>query len=770
MTVPKLVSNGDVNIPTSLTANGRAFGSKASCNAVKLSEDNTFTDKISFDALSTTGDVTVTGKITGTPLLNSKNLVDFNNNVVKIDEDATITSPIEMSVMMDPGVTAVITKDVGKLDGTNIFTYLNDRVLLDEARKVTVKLTAPNLKLEKGIKMVPTDATKETYFNGQNLVDYEASLFKDNDNSLSGKKTVTGTVKVGGDLKFATNVHPFGVDLPELKSTAFQKSVEQTVVLPYTIGDITEVNKVTVDKIDSVKMNDICFPDETSCTLTCDASLDGQICVHFKKNLKASGGISFDKLENIKMNSVLGDLDSNTNSYNLDELKITSGGLDWTNDKAAGGVSDLMKNLVVKSNKDWSSRDDTATTVQTISADVDFKDTATVSITDLVVSSGLVNAGDATNEVNPQAIKRDAALKVGGNTFTGAKTFAKKVEGTLATVNKIVNLKEINDMNVEDFKNKVVYSEDMTDANLEMAQTITGTWTLSNGIQVDGVMDVQGKIDNVKVEDFVSKHQVQTNKDIPKMTFSQGLTVTGNIDATGTGFQTDLDDFMTNTIRISTDETINNKLQFTGKVELKKADGTPVDMTVSSLNNIPANTWALAESSDSQTVDIKTIFNQETVPINGNLVTNDINGINLSDKWADAIKINENAKITGPGIITFADTTVLEGKKLQGTLPARFNVLDTLMVDVSKFVTNLHNFYTENIVGVIPKLDKEIRIAQRLDLGVVSYLDEVAKPKYLAEDFDDKEELTFNAVSVSVLELDKNLFSINYRIDSACTR
>merc|ERR1719500_1788598 len=629
-TVPKLVSNGDVNIPTSLTANGRAFGSKASCNAVKLSEDNTFTDKISFDALSTTGDVTVTGKITGNPLLNSKNLVDFNDNVVRIDEDATITSPIEMSVMMDAGVTAVITKDAGTLDGTNIFTYLDDRVLLDEAGEVTVKLTAPNLKFEKGIKMVPTDATKETYFNGQNLVDYEASLFKDDDDFLSGKKTVTGTVKVGGDLKFATNVHPFGVDLPELKNTAFQKSVEQTVVLPYTIGDITEVNKVTVDKIDTVKMNDICFSDETSCTLTCDASLDGQICVHFKKNLKASGGINFDKLENIKMSSVLGDLDSNTNSYNLDELKITSGGLDWTNDKAAGGVSDLMKNLVVKSNKDWSSRDDTATTVQTISADVDFEEA--VSITDLVVSSGLVNAGDAANEVNPQAIKRDAALKVGGNTFTGAKTFAKKVEGQVATVNKIVNLKEINDLNVEDFKNKALYSEDMTDANLEMAQTITGTWTLTNGIQVDGAMDVNGKIDNVKVEDFVSKHQVQTNKDIPKVTFSQGLTVTGNVDASGTGFQTKLGNFMNNHIRLSTEETINNKLKFTGKVEFETADGTPVDMTVSSLNKIPANTWALTEPSVAQTVGIKTIFNQETVTINGNLVTNDINDINLSDK------------------------------------------------------------------------------------------------------------------------------------------
>ena len=58
----------------------------------------------------------------------------------------------------------------------------------------------------------------------------------------------------------------------------------------------------------------------------------------------------------------------------------------------------------------------------------------------------------------------------------------------------------------------------------------------------------------------------------------------------------------------------------------------------------------------------------------------------------------------------------------EATLPARFNdTLVTLMVDVSKFDTNLDNFYTANTVGVIPKLDKEIRIAPRLDLGVVKW-------------------------------------------------
>ena len=788
-TVPQIRSNADVSVPTKLTANGRDFGNTTSFNVAKLSEGNTFTGKMTFDdKLSTSSNVDVEGKVlissgaSTTPQLcigvaphNCKNLGEFNANVVRTDEDATVINPVTMPVVMANGVNAVIKKDTGTLDNVNIFTYLDEKVLLDEDRAVNVKLTAPNLKFKKGIKMVPTDGTgntddtRQTYFNGKNLVDYEGSLFKSGQNSISGKKTVTGTVKVGKDLNFAKDIHPFGVDLPALKNTAFQKSVEQTVSLAYTIGDITKVNKVTVDKIDDVQMNDICFIDDTEkCTMKCDSSLEKKTCVHFKKNLRASGGINFRKLENIKMSSVLTDLESNDNTYNLDELKITSGGLDWTNDASDGAVSGLLNNLVVKSNKDWSSRNVADTTVQTISGNVNFDNT--VSITDLDVTSGRVNKG-LSNEVNPQAIALDGALKAGGNTFTGAKTFTKKVEGTEATIMEIVNLKEINDLDVEDYKNKVVYSENMTCANLDMAQTITGTWTLSKGIVVDGTMDVKGEIDSVKVEDFVRLHQAQPDKNIPKVTFSQGLTVTGNLDANGTGFKSDLDAFMSNRIQLSTNDTINNKLQFTGEVEFKDASGALVDLTVGSLNNIPADTWALRQSpAEGQTVSIKTIFNQDIVTVNGNLDTDDINGINLSEEWADAIKINEDAHITGPGSIIFKDTTVLKGQKLNGTLPDRFNdTLGTLMVDVGKFVNNLHKFYTDNIVGVIPKLDKEIRIAQRLDLGVVSYLDEVAKPKYLADDFDAKDELKFNASRVSVLELDKNLFSINYRIDTPCT-
>jgi len=513
-------------------------------------------------------------------------------------------------------------------------------------------------------------------------------------------------------------------------------------------------------------MNDICFTDEASCTFTCKDSLP--TCVLFKKNLNASGGINFKKLESIRMDSILANLDSNANSYNLDLLKISSasGGLDWTNDDK-GGVSGLLKNMVVKSDKDWASRDESATTVQTVAGDIDFY--ASVSINDLKVKSGLVNAGTG-DEVAPVDISNDGALKAGGNKFTGTKTFTKQVKATEAIVKKIVNLKEINDLDVEDFKDKAVYSESMYDPDQIMTQTITGAWTLSRGVNVTGPMVVQGEIDGVAVDDFVQKHMAQFDKNIPKVTFSKGLTVTGDVDATGTNFKSTLDSFMANRIKLSTADTVENKLRFSGAVEFKDANGNLVDMTVTALNNIPANTWALTGADDTQKVNIKTVFNQDTVIINGNLVSNDLHGTDLSAKYADALKINEDAVIAGPGVVTFAEDTVLEGQKLKGTLPPNLNnTLKPLMEDVSKFVGNLHNFYADNIVNVIPKLDQEIRIAKKLDLGIVSYLDEVTQPRYLAIDLDDKKELTFNASKISALELDENLYSMNYRIDSLCS-
>ena len=226
---------------------------------------------------------------------------------------------------------------------------------------------------------------------------------------------------------------------------------------------------------------------------------------------------------------------------------------------------------------------------------------------------------------------------------------------------------------------------------------------------------------------------------------------------------------MAERVQLSTGDTIKNKLKFSGPVELEDADGYLVDLSVDTLNLIPSETWALSGTGEAQTVALKTVFDQDTVTVYGNIISDDLDGTDLSAKYGDAIKINEDCRIEGPNI-TFSGPTVLLGERLNGNLPTKFNnTLGTLMEDVGRFISNLHDFYTENVVSVIPKLDEEIRVAKRLDLGMVSYLDEVAPPRYLAMDLDDQKELSFNASLVSALELDENLFSIHYRTSSLCS-
>ena len=69
-----------------------------------------------------------------------------------------------------------ITESIGVVDDKNIFTYLNERVLLDEDHKIDVKLTAPNLNFKKGITINPEPEDK-AYFCGKDLVSYKNSLY-----------------------------------------------------------------------------------------------------------------------------------------------------------------------------------------------------------------------------------------------------------------------------------------------------------------------------------------------------------------------------------------------------------------------------------------------------------------------------------------------------------------------------------------------------------------------------------------------------------------
>ena len=87
------------------------------------------------------------------------------------------------NVRMNPNKEMIIKQTSGVVDGKNIFTYLDERVLLDEDHDVDVKLTVPTLNFKKGI-TIPQEENDETYFCGKDLVSYKNNLFTSTSTSL----------------------------------------------------------------------------------------------------------------------------------------------------------------------------------------------------------------------------------------------------------------------------------------------------------------------------------------------------------------------------------------------------------------------------------------------------------------------------------------------------------------------------------------------------------------------------------------------------------
>ena len=106
-------------------------------------------------------------------------------------------------------------------------------------------------------------------------------------------------------------------------------------------------------------------------------------------------------------------------------------------------------------------------------------------------------------------------------------------------------------------------------------------------------------------------------------------------------------------------------------------------------------------------------------------------------------------------------------ERLSGDLPVKFNdALGDLITDLGVFVRNLYDFYSDNIVNVIPILDQEIRVAQKLDFGNIAYLEQALVPAYIK--YDTIKDGNFNASLVSAVELDDNLYAINFHDSQVC--
>ena len=291
----RVVAHSDVSVLNSLNINGRDFIDPVTgaFNPARKSQSNTFTAPLTFDDLTVTSDLVVSGDVTSSNPsveLNGRNVEAFYNSAVKTSGAHSVTSAVTLTAAMAPGKAAVMTPGAATWDGEDIYTLLDTHVLLDEDHAVNVHLRAPNMNFKSGLTINPSVGEESTYFYERDLAAYVDTLFTFTDTSLSGSKTITGDVTVGGNLNFAENIFPFGVDIATLSTTALLKSAEQTISVPYTIGNIAAVNKITADRIDGVLLSDLCLVDE-DCTITCAEGVSP--CVHFKQDLTVSGQVSF---------------------------------------------------------------------------------------------------------------------------------------------------------------------------------------------------------------------------------------------------------------------------------------------------------------------------------------------------------------------------------------------------------------------------------------------------------------------------------------------
>eukprot|EP00092_Neocalanus_flemingeri_P041324 GFUD01044997.1.p1 GENE.GFUD01044997.1~~GFUD01044997.1.p1 ORF type:complete len:2578 (+),score=536.89 GFUD01044997.1:946-7734(+) len=764
-------------------ANGRNFKAFTSSDVAVLSSGSQFAGKMTFaqsNSIDVSPDIDVTGDFAvsmgfditandlDTVLLNGKNIKDFESKIVKTNDEynAIVTSPLEfshltvsMSGIINPG---------DKIDNHDPVEYLDARVLLDDSSNLAVELTSPTITFMKGVTVEAGSANSDTYFADNSLATYKDSLFVPGTSEVSGKKTVAAgnSLTVDGDITFGQGLHPFGVDITTLQATGLTKSSDQTIELDYTINSISKVEKIISDKIDGAVVADICRIDQ-DCTIACP--VDTSPCVTFSKTITTTNGINIDeKLEGIDMSEVLGSLASNDNAYRLEKLEVPNGDFSWTTDvgpvevsegeadtSTSNTVSDLYKNLVVKSDQDWSQTIPDNTVVQDVIASVKFKESITFN--DITLDSTKINE-DSTTEVNPELIISDSAKKTTTNEFTESKTFKDHIVAKTATVKKLVGINEINDLNIADYRTKALVTDDeVNPGNEDFVQTVTGDWTLSNGFKISDRLSVHGTVDGVEVEDFVRENYVST-REIPAVSFNEGATVSGNIVTTDTLFQTDLDNFFKDTIKIDEASSISQNLKFTGDVKIE------TDVAVTKLNNIPANTWVqTGGKTEEQVITAKKTFSQETVSVKGNLLSDNIADIDLSAKFADAMKTDEDATITIPSLVEFSAKTTLTNENFNMPIDNVFNtLLDDFVADISVFVKNLYKFYSSNIIDVLPAFLREVDVAKQLDLGELSYMEELNTPAYLTMKGNDD----MFAMSVSAVKMDNSLYSLNFVVNS----
>ena len=362
----------------------------------------------------------------------------------------------------------------------------------------------------------------------------------------------------------------------------------------------------------------------------------------------------------------------------------------------------------------------------------------------------------------------DSAFKSVANNFSCHKTFQNDLNADTVTIGKLSNVAEMNNLNLGQYRKWVLTSDDESSpGNADYEQEVTVPYILTNGMSVKGQLQVLGDIDGLAVSDLVLSNYVRSDMVIPEVTFSQEVVVLGDIDANGTDFQTELTDFLDRErVQLSSDDTISLHLEFLGQVNVRE------DVNLTKLNGILASTWVRTgvEVDTVQHITARKKFDQELLVVNGELRSDNISGTDLSAKYDDAIKHDEDAEIAGPELVFVSQTKIIN-EVFNAQFVGKFDDdAYSFITDLKRFINNLYNFYTDNIVNALPLLVKEIEVAKKIDLGTTAYLEEAVIPAKLNVDAEPEDGLMdFNSSLVTALELGSGLYSLNFRVSNSCS-
>jgi hypothetical protein len=694
-----------------------------------LHKTNTFNNKVTFTGLvevdgSISSNVDIAG--TSSALLNGNNLVEFSNSIVKNNADFSVTTPVTVRSIGGIGQLPL----GSTFDSTRLDSQYDNYIVLDKqsSQTITSKLTGPNFAFA-DLSIVP-EAGDNTFFNERNFNVYTDTLLTTT--NVVGSKTLLGNLNVGNNIIVNTGSNPnhlFNVDVNTLFTTSLFAAKDQIITAAVTADDIT-AKSVETYEANGAELNTWCFKDE-ACVINRNAAVEfSAVSVAFPTGLDVYGDVNGKSSETREALLLERSVDSITNLETNNKLVFTN-----SLESDSDSLSYLLNSAVRKTPAD-----------QVITAATTFNEAVNV-INNFDIDSGIINVGKE-NEVNFNTITSDAAFLNEANIFTAQDI---TIDGNIHVdvsliVAALANTATVNTVVLTEYLDEIL----LRSTDPDLVQVMSGDLTLQNGLEVQSTANIIQLLDGVQVTDYVLKAG-DPERVIPGITLNSASTITGDIVSDTAAFKTDLDNFFNTVVYANSDtaQVLPNFVDFNDNVVF-------TSLTADFLNNIPTDTFILRNSDVVQTINQDITLPQETVTIAGNLETNTINGIDLTQTEVDILLINREETIAVPELVTFSNDVTLTNNEI--TIEGFPTIISDFITLLENFSRSLLTYYMQYIAEPLRPTVEEIYVANRIGSKRAQYLDVV---NYDAEWF--VNDTSYTILGIDATQHDKEKFTVKLK-------